>query len=130
MSLSPSGLGRRTHLVPTHIRTPEQLLTLAGVSLSVRQFLLMVVGAALSYRVWLALSWLTVFPAAPVMRWGLTVLPAFLALIFAFVRLAGRDLAVWCLVVLRFSLRPRYFVWHSIRFHDVLGGIQDERGES
>ena len=64
-----------THLVPTHVRTPETLLTLAGVSLSVKQFLLLLVGVALSYRVWLLLGILAQLPAGQVLRWIMTVLP-------------------------------------------------------
>ena len=122
MALSPSGSGRRTHLVPTHIRTPEQLLTVAGVSLSVRQFLFIIVGIAVSYRVWLALAGLSAWTLFLVVRWILTCTPGLVAFTFAFGRLAGRDLALWCLVILRFYLRPRRFVWQSVRFHEALGG--------
>lgn len=119
--------GRRTHLVPTHVRTPETLLTLAGVSLSVRQFLLILVGIALSYRVWLLFHVLLLLPAGQVLRWVLTVIPCCVALAFAFVTLAARTLDAWCVVMLRYVLRPHRFVWRSVRFFDPgLGGISKE----
>ncbi len=106
----------RAHLVPTHIRTPETLLTIAGVSLSVRQFLLVLVGIALSYRVWLLLSLLEPLPAGQLLRGVLTALPLGMALAFAFVSLAGRTLDIWGVVAVRFVLRPHLFVWQSVRF--------------
>jgi hypothetical protein len=124
-SLPPAG--RRMHLVPTHVRTPETLITLAGVSLSVRQFLLILVGVALSYRVWLLLGALVWLPAGQILRWGLTIVPLGVALAFAFVSLAGRMLDVWCVVVLRYFLRPHRFVWRSVRFVDPgLSGTRKE----
>lgn len=110
--------GHHTHLVPTHVRTPETLLTLAGVSLSVRQFLLLLVGVALSYRVWLLLGIFAQFPTGQVLRWIVTVLPLCTALAFAFVSLASRSLDSWMIVMLRYGLRPHCFVWRSVRFFD------------
>lgn len=134
MALSSSGLTRRTHLVPTRIKTPQQILTVAGISLSAPQFLLLLVGIALSYRVWLACSWLAVWTVGMVARWILAGVPALLALILAFVRLADRDVALWCVVVVRFVVRPHLFVWRSIRFHEALGGVawseEDADGET
>lgn len=133
MSLS-SGPTRRTHLVPTRLKTPQQVLNIAGISLSAPQFLLLLVGVALSYRVWLALSGLAVWTIGLVVRWVLAGVPVLLALILAFVRLADRDVTLWCVVVLRFALRPRLFVWRSIRFHEALGGVawseEDADGET
>lgn len=127
MTSTPPSTSRRTHLVPTHVRTPETLLTLAGVSLSLRQFLLILVGIALSYRVWLLFGVLSLFPAGQVLRWILTVIPFCIALSFAFVSLAARTLDAWCVVIVRYVLRPRRFVWRSVRFYDPgLGGRSKE----
>ena len=124
----PPATGRRTHLVPTHVRTPETLITLGGVSLSVRQFLLLLVGIALSYRVWLLLGVFALLPAVgQVLRWILAALPLCAALAFAFVSLAARTLDIWCVVALRYALRPHRFVWRSVRFDDPgLGGRRKE----
>jgi hypothetical protein len=125
---------RRTHLVPTHVRMPETLITLAGVNLSVRQFLLILVGIALSYRVWLILSLLAVLPVGQIVRAVLTALPLCFALAFAFVQFAARSLDLWCLVALRYALRPRLFIWRSVRFSEsgLVGTSYEEEydGES
>jgi hypothetical protein len=122
--------GRRIHMVPTHVRTPETLITLAGVSLSVRQFLLILVGAALSYRVWLVLRVLSLVPAGEVARWVLTALPLVAALAFAFVSFAARPLDSWCVVIARYALRPHCFMWRTVRLCDPgLGGGRKEESE-
>lgn len=127
MTSTPPPAGRRTHLVPTHVRTPETLITLAGVSLSIRQFLLILVGVALSYRVWLLFAVLSSIPAGQVLRWALTAIPCCVALAFAFVSLAARTLDAWGVVMLSYALRPHRFVWRSVRFFDPgLGGIHKE----
>jgi hypothetical protein len=127
MASTPPPTSRRTHLVPTHVRTPETLITLAGVSLSIRQFLLILVGIALSYRVWLLFAVLSLIPAGQVLRWVLTTIPCCIALAFAFVSLAARPLDVWFVVMLRYALRPHRFVWRSVRFFDPgLSGISKE----
>jgi hypothetical protein len=116
---APPPNSHRTHLVPTHIRTPETLLTIAGVSLSVRQFLLILVGLSLAYRIWLFLVLLTPLPAGQILRGMLAALPLVVALAFAFVSLAGRTLDIWCVVAIRFVFRPRRFVWRSVRFTEA-----------
>lgn len=128
---APPSPGRRTHLVPTHVRTPETLITLAGVSLSVRQFLLILVGVALSYRVWLLLGVLALLPAGQVLRWVVTVVPLCVALAFAFVSLAARTMDTWCVVALRYILRPHRFVWRSVRFFDpgLSGTTKEEESD-
>src|SRR3954466_10964828 len=97
----------RMHTVPTHLKTPETILSLAGVNLSIRQFLLVLIGASLSYRLWLFLGFLNGFLPG---RLLVAVLPFGLALLVAFVQLAGRSLEVWLLVVLRFAVRPHILV--------------------
>jgi hypothetical protein len=109
---------------------PETLITLAGVSLSVRQFLLVLVGIALSYRVFLALSILVLLPGGQLLRALLAALPLCVAFAFAFITLAACSLDAWCVVVLRYILRPRRFVWRSVRFHEPgLGGTIHEEEE-
>jgi len=131
MSSSTPTASRKTHLVPTHIRQPETLITLAGVSLSVRQFLLILVGISLSYRVFLLFSVLALLPAGQILRGLLTALPLCGALAFAFLSFAARSLDAWCVVAVRALLRPRRFVWRSVRFHEpgFLGGIQEEEND-
>ena len=129
MSASPPTTNRKTHLVPTHIRTPETLITLAGVSLSVRQFLLILVGISLSYRVFLLLSVLEQLPAGFCLRWALAALPLCVALAFAFLTVAARTLDAWCVVAVRYALRPHWFVWQSVRFHEPSWGEMTQEEE-
>jgi hypothetical protein len=122
---------RRTHQVPTHLKVEETLLTIAGLSLSARQFLVVLIGLALGYQLWSWLSW----PAAPlvlqILRWGLATIPLVCALAVAFVRLAARSLDRWCVVVLSYLLRPRLLLWRSIRFAEPLAmvGLVEEEEE-
>jgi hypothetical protein len=121
MSSSPIAPMRRNHVVPTHVHTPDMLLTVAGVSVSVRQFLLLLVGIALSYRCWLVLAFLAAFPGGPlgqVVRMVVALFPLGASLAFAFVHLAGRELDAWCVVLVRYMVRPRLLVWRSVRFQE------------
>jgi hypothetical protein len=107
---------RKTHVVPTHLRTPETVLTFGGLSLSARQFLLLLVGAALSYDLWKHLDTLLIFPGGVILALLLAVLPILLACAFAFGRVAGQDVVAWTLALLRYARRPKRLVWHSVRF--------------
>ena len=113
-------MSRTTHVVPTHLRTPETLLTIAGLNLSIRQFLLLLLGAATSYNFWLHLEALGFFGAGigQLFRLLLALLPTLVAMAFAFLRLAGRTLDRWLLVTLWYLGRPRRFVWHSVRYQE------------
>lgn len=124
MASSPASASvptRRTHVVPTHVHTPDMLLSIAGISISVRQFLLILVGIALSYRCWLVCSWLAVFPGGWLgqdIRIAGALLPLGLSLAFAFVTLAGRELDGWCVVLVRYLFRPHRLVWRTVRFQE------------
>lgn len=120
----------RTYQVPTHLRTPETVLTLAGVRLSARQCLLLILGSALSYDGWLHLAVLATLFAGPLLRLVLSLFPALVATALAFVQLAGRDLPIWVWVFLRYWLRQRRFVWCSVRFQDtgLLNSEEEQHG--
>jgi len=113
-------MSRKTHIVPTHLRTPETLLSIAGFSLSIRQFLLLLLGAALSYDLWLQLGKRGVLAGGVglIVRFLLAVLPVLLAGTLAFLRLAGRTLDRWAFLALSYLARPRRFVWRSIRYQE------------
>jgi hypothetical protein len=122
---------RRTHLVPTHLKVPETVLTVAGLNLSVQQFLLMLFGLAASYQVWTLWQGFASLLGWQILRWGTAALPILLALALAFVRIAARPLLVWGLIVLRYLLRPRHMVWRSIRLAEpqAMAGLVEERRE-
>jgi hypothetical protein len=115
-----------THVVPTHLQTPETVLSLGGLSLSARQFLLLLVGAALAYDLWKHLEALLTVPGGILLAAALTALPFLGACALAFGRLAGRDLASWGLVLLRYLVRPTHLVWHSVRFFEQDNGKSGE----
>lgn len=119
---------RKTHVVPTHLKTPETVLSFGGLNLSARQFLLLLLGAGLSYDEWKILSALLTFPGGVFLAAVGTLFPFLLACAFAFGRIAGRDLASWGLALLRYLFRPKRLVWHSVRFleHDSQGTEEGE----
>ena len=106
---------RKTHVVPTHLHVPETVLVVAGLRLSVRHCLLLLVGLALGYQCWSAGHLLPAVPVGIALRWGCAALPVLLSLALAFVSLTGRTLDRWGIVVLRYLLRPRRLCWRSIR---------------
>jgi hypothetical protein len=123
----------KTHTVPTHLRTPETVLSFGGVSLSARQFLLLLLGSALGYDLWLRLAALAHVPFGQVVRFILALVPLVNAAALAFVRLAERELFTWLLVFLRFAYRPHRFVWRSVRFQEpslVLDGAASSKEEA
>jgi hypothetical protein len=120
---------KRSHVVPTHLRTPETILTLGGVSLSVRQFVLLLCGTALGYNLWLRLGVLATFPGGQFGRGLIALMPVLLALALAFMRLAGRTLDRWLVVLLLYQQRPKRLVWRSVRWIEpsiVLGEFSQE----
>lgn len=113
-------MSRKMHIVPTHLRVPETLLTIAGLNFSVRQFLLLLLGGAMGYDLWLHIGNAGSFASAAgqIARLVLALLPVVLATAFAFTRLAGRTLDRWFLLLLLYLGRPRRFVWRSIRYQE------------
>ncbi len=113
-------MSRKTHIVPTHLGVPETLLTIAGFNFSVRQFLLLLLGGATGYNLWLHLGNVSslAYGVGEIARFVLALLPVLFAIALAFVRLAGRTLDRWLLVVLLYLVRPRRFVWRSIRLNE------------
>lgn len=119
-------MARRFHQVPTHISTPEPVLSVGPLSLTAKQFLLLLLGCALSYHFWQLLDWLA-SPAEQILRVALAALPVLVAAAVAFVRLADRPLEQWGLVLLRYWRKPRLLLWRSLRYDpDHLHKMVDE----
>ena len=106
----------RKHTVPTHLNLPDQVLTLWSFTLTARQLLLLLVGGGLADDCWHELA---VFGQVAVVGQGVRLLcalvPLLVALVVAYYRYAGRYLEVWCIVLVRYWLRPRCYVWRSLR---------------
>lgn len=106
----------RKHIVPTHLNVPDAVLTLWSFDLSARQLLLLLLGAGLGGDLWKHLVLLG-GPSVPgqAVLVLLALLPFLCALLLACYRYAGRYLEVWAIVLLRYSTRPKRYVWRSIR---------------
>jgi hypothetical protein len=123
--------------VPTHLNLPDQVLTLWSFSLTARQLLLLLVGAGLGGTLWQHLAVLGQY-AVPgeALRLLLALVPFLLALIIACYQYAGRSLEVWCVILVRYRLRPTRYLWRSIRTYEdhlsplVLGGDTPDREEN
>jgi hypothetical protein len=111
------------------LKVPETVLSIAGFNLSVRQFFVLLIGLAIAYQLWSALSLFASMAIFAVGRWIVAALPLLVALAVAFVRLSGRTLDLWLPVLLRYALRPRQLVWRSIRFVEpwsMIGLVEEE----
>ncbi len=106
----------RKHIVPTHLNLPDQVLTLWSFSLSARALLLLLVGAGIGGTIWQHLAVLG-HHAVPgeILRLLLALLPFLLVLVLACYQHTGRYLEVWLVVLLRYWLRPKRYLWRSIR---------------
>ncbi len=106
----------RKHIVPTHLNLPDQVLTLWSFSLSARQLLLLLVGAGLGGTVWQHLAILGHHAlAGQAVRLVVALLPFLLLAVLACYQYAGRYLEVWLIVLMRYQLRPKCYLWRSIR---------------
>jgi hypothetical protein len=109
----------RKHIVPTHLNLPDQVLTLWSFSLSARALLLLLVGAGMGGTVWQHLAMLG-HHAVPgeILRLLLALLPFLLVLVLACYQHADRYLEVWLIVLVRYHLRPKRYLWSSIRAYE------------
>ena len=106
----------RKHIVPTHLNLPDQVLTLWTFSLSARQLLLLLVGAGLGGTVWQHLAALGHHALLGQALRLLMALVLFLLLaVLACYQYAGRYLEVWLIVLARYQLRTKRYLWRSIR---------------
>ena len=109
----------RKHIVPTHLNLPDQVLTLWSFSLTARQLLLLLVGGGIGGTFWQHLAMFGHY-AVPgeIMRLLLSLPPFLLALFIAWYQHAGRYLEIWMVVLVRYRLRPKRYLWRSIRIYE------------
>ena len=106
----------RKHVVPTHLNLPDQVLSLWSFSLSARQLLLLLVGAGIGGTVWQHLTVLGHHAlAGQALRLLVALVPFLLVMLLACNQFAGRYLEVWLIVLVRYHLRPKRYLWRSIR---------------
>src|SRR6266702_6949407 len=109
----------KKHTVPTHLNLPDQVLTLWSFSLTARQLLLMLVGGGIGRTIWqhLALFGHSAVPGE-IVRFLLSLPPFLLALFIAWYQHAGRYIEIWFVVLVRYRLRPKRYLWRSIRSYE------------
>lgn len=106
----------RKHIVPTHLNLPDQVLTLWSFSLSARQLLLLLVGAGFGGTAWQHLAMLGHHAlVGQALRLLVALVPFLLLTLLACYQYAGRYLEIWLIVLVRYQLRPRLYLWRSIR---------------
>ena len=106
----------RKHIVPTHLNLPDQVLTLWSLSLSARQLLLLLVGAGVGGTVWQHLALFGHHAlVGQAVRLLVALFPFLLLTVLACYQYAGRYLEVWLIVLVRYHLRPKRYLWRSIR---------------
>jgi hypothetical protein len=106
----------RKHIVPTHLNLPDQVLTLWSFSLSARALLLLLVGGGIGGTVWQHLAALGHRAlVGEAVRLLLALVPFLLVMVLACYQYAGRYLEVWLIVLLRYHLHPKRYLWRSIR---------------
>jgi hypothetical protein len=107
---------------------PDQVLTVWSLSLSARQLLLLLVGCGIGGTVWQHLAILS-HDAVPgeILRLLLSLPPFLLALLLAWYQFAGRYLEVWLIVLVRYWLRPKRYLWRSIRHeaHHLISSMSE-----
>ncbi len=109
----------RKHIVPTHLNLPDQVLSVWSLSLSARQLLLLLVGTGIGGTVWQHLIFLGHSSiTGEVLRLLLSLPPFLLALLLAWYQYSGRYLEVWLVVLVRYRLRPKRYLWRSIRYDE------------
>jgi hypothetical protein len=98
---------------------PDQVLTLWSFSLTARQLLLLLVGGGIGGTIWqhLALLGHHAIPGE-ILRLLLSLPPFLLALIIAWYQHAGLYIEVWLVVLVRYRLRPKRYLWRSIRSYE------------
>jgi hypothetical protein len=92
------------------------VLILWSLSLSARQLLLLLVGCGLGGTIWQHLIVLG-HDGIPgkILRFLLSLPPFLLTLLLAWYQYAGRYLEVWLVVLVRYRLRPKRYLWRSMR---------------
>jgi PrgI family protein len=109
----------RKHIVPTHLNVPDQVLTLWSFSLTARQLLLLLVGGGIGGTIWQHLALFGHYAVPGEIVRLLLSLPLFLLTFFiAWYQYAGRYIEVWLVVMLRYQLRPKRYLWRSIRIYE------------
>jgi hypothetical protein len=99
----------KRYQVPTHLQVADKI-AIGPVSVTIRQGVILLLGAALAYQGWHALALLSDWGVGW-LRVVVVALVVVVAVVLAQVRLAGRHLEVWALVWARYTWQPRVYLW-------------------
>ena len=107
-----------THTIPTHLATADSVLSLGYLTLTSRQLLLLLVGGSFAVSLWTRTDVLSALipPVGAALRLALLVLSGLLVLALTFGQVAGRQLDAWVVVVGVYLVRPRLYLWKSVRW--------------
>jgi len=117
----PSYQERRTTLVryqiPTHLNVPDKILSAWGFGITVRQMLVLLIAWSAVANTWVRTAAVLAMLGTPgaVLHFVATAIPGFILLVVAFKQVAGRYLEVWLLVLLRYWLQPKVYLWRPVR---------------
>jgi hypothetical protein len=107
------------HTVPTHLATADTVLSLGSITLSSRQFLLLLVGSCVTAALWTRTAGIVVLlpPLGVILHWTLLLLLTTCVLALTFGQAQGRSLDSWIIVVAAYLARPHLYLWGSMREH-------------
>ena len=140
----PAPQSRRTALtryqIPTHLNVPDKILSAWGFGLTVRQLLILLMAWSAVANTWVRLAALFAMLGTPgfILHVAVAAIPGIVLLFVAFKQIAGRPLEVWMLVLLRYWLQPKVYLWRRIPIVGQMGPAageepdpaSDEEGES
>ncbi len=117
--------------IPTHLKVQDTLFRFGQVKVTARQFVLLLAGGSLIYTLWIRTAWLETSFAAPGtgVHWSLVAVCCVVLLALAFGNIADRTLDIWFLLLLVYWLRPRVYVWSSLRWEPEIGQEEATTGE-
>jgi hypothetical protein len=105
------------HQIPTHLNVPDKILSVWGFGITVRQLLILLMAWSAVANTWVRLGALLAMLGTPgvVLHVAAAAIPGIILLFVAFKQVAGRHLEVWLLVLLRYWLQPKVYLWRSVR---------------
>lgn len=121
MEQSPPPQSRRTALtryqIPTHLNVPDKILSAWGVGITVRQLLILLIAWSAVANTWVRLAAPLAMLGIPggVLHFAAAAIPGIILLVVAFKQVAGRPLEVWMLILLRYWLQPKVYLWRTVR---------------
>jgi hypothetical protein len=103
---------RLSHTVP-RLNVPDYIFSYGGIDVSVRQFLLLIVGILISINCWVVLR--VVGNEYSLGRWMFAGIPVLVTAAWGWIQIHGQPLERWLAVMIRYYSRPRVYVWRQLQ---------------